>query len=44
VWATVVFALNVFVFISSACNPPILWSWRPAREQYLLVAAAVLGR
>jgi NhaP-type Na+/H+ or K+/H+ antiporter len=46
VWATVVFALNIFAFIFIGLQiRPILVELEPAaREQYLLVAAAVLAR
>jgi CPA1 family monovalent cation:H+ antiporter len=45
VWATVVFALNIFAFIFIGLQiRPILVDLAPAvREQYLLVAAAVLA-
>jgi CPA1 family monovalent cation:H+ antiporter len=45
VWATVVFALNIFAFIFIGLQiRPILVELAPAaREQYLLVAAAVLA-
>jgi NhaP-type Na+/H+ or K+/H+ antiporter len=46
VWATVIFALNIFAFIFIGLQiRPILAELAPAeREQYLLVAAAVLAR
>jgi monovalent cation/hydrogen antiporter len=45
VWATVIFALNIFAFIFIGLQiRPILVELAPAaREQYLLVAAAVLA-
>lgn len=45
VWATVIFALNIFAFIFIGLQiRPILVDLAPAaREQYLLVAAAVLA-
>ena len=45
VWATVVFALNIFAFIFIGLQiRPILLELQPAaREQYLLVAVAVLA-
>jgi len=45
VWATVVFALNIFafIFIGLQIRPIIVDLAPPAREQYLLVAAAVLA-
>jgi CPA1 family monovalent cation:H+ antiporter len=45
VWATVVFALNIFafIFIGLQIRPIIVELAPPAREQYLLVAAAVLA-
>ncbi|MBW8847223.1 MAG: cation:proton antiporter [Burkholderiales bacterium] len=44
VWATVVFALNIFafIFIGLQVRPILMALAPPAREQYLLVAAAVL--
>ena len=44
VWATVVFALNIFafIFIGLQIRPILVELAPPAREQYLLVAAAVL--
>jgi NhaP-type Na+/H+ or K+/H+ antiporter len=46
VWATVIFALNIFAFIFIGLQiRPILVELAPAaRNQYLLVAAAVLAR
>jgi CPA1 family monovalent cation:H+ antiporter len=45
VWATVVFALNIFafIFIGLQLRPILLALAPPAREQYLGVAAAVLA-
>ena len=45
VWATVVFALNIFafIFIGLQIRPILVELAPPAREQYLLVAAAVLA-
>jgi CPA1 family monovalent cation:H+ antiporter len=45
VWATVVFALNIFafIFIGLQIRPIILELAPPTREHYLLVAAAVLA-
>ena len=45
VWATVVFALNIFafIFIGLQIRPILLELAPPKREQYLLVAAAVLA-
>jgi CPA1 family monovalent cation:H+ antiporter len=45
VWATVIFALNIFafIFIGLQVRPIIVDLAPPAREQYLLVAAAVLA-
>ena len=45
VWATVVFALNIFafIFIGLQIRPIIVELAPPAREQYLLVAGAVLA-
>ena len=45
VWATVVFALNIFafIFIGLQMRPILVELDAAAREQYLLVAAAVLG-
>ena len=44
VWATVVFALNIFafIFIGLQLRPILMGLAAPAREQYLGVAAAVL--
>jgi CPA1 family monovalent cation:H+ antiporter len=44
VWATMVFALNIFafIFIGLQLRPIVVELAPPAREQYLLVAAAVL--
>ena len=44
VWATVVFALNIFafIFIGLQLRPIVVELAPPARDQYLLVAAAVL--
>jgi len=44
VWATVVFALNIFafIFIGLQLRPILMGLAAPAREQYLVVAAAVL--
>ena len=45
VWATVVFALNIFafIFIGLQVRPILIGLAPPAREQYLGVAAAVLA-
>jgi CPA1 family monovalent cation:H+ antiporter len=45
VWATVVFALNIFafIFIGLQIRPILVELPASAREQYLLVAAAVLA-
>jgi len=45
VWATVVFALNIFafIFIGLQIRPIVVDLAPPARAQYLLVAAAVLA-
>jgi len=45
VWATMVFALNIFafIFIGLQIRPILVELAPPAREQYLGVAAAVLG-
>ena len=45
VWATVVFALNIFafIFIGLQIRPILVELAPPAREQYLLVAVAVLA-
>ena len=45
VWATVVFALNIFafIFIGLQIRPILMGLVPPAREQYLGVAAAVLA-
>ncbi|MDR7272788.1 CPA1 family monovalent cation:H+ antiporter [Pelomonas saccharophila] len=45
VWATVVFALNIFafIFIGLQLRPILMGLEAPAREQYLGVAAAVLA-
>jgi CPA1 family monovalent cation:H+ antiporter len=45
VWATVVFALNIFafIFIGLQMRPILVELAPPARERYLLVAAAVLA-
>ena len=45
VWATVIFALNIFafIFIGLQIRPILADLQPPAREQYLLVAAAVLA-
>lgn len=45
VWATVVFALNIFafIFIGLQLRPIVMGLEAPAREQYLGVAAAVLA-
>jgi CPA1 family monovalent cation:H+ antiporter len=45
VWATVIFALNIFafIFIGLQIRPIIVELAPPAREQHLLVAAAVLA-
>ena len=45
VWATVIFALNIFafIFIGLQIRPILVELAPPVREQYLLVAAAVLA-
>jgi CPA1 family monovalent cation:H+ antiporter len=45
VWATVVFGLNIFafIFIGLQIRPIVVELAAPARDQYLLVAAAVLA-